>query len=143
MSRQHFPAHPEVPISRAVRAGDFIYTSGFGPWTFDPRAVSFTADGTILDDGSGRRGVPFEEQVHLTFAALHAALAVAGAELADVIDCQVWLADPRDFVRFNEIYVTYFKENAPARTVFPSGFMFCCLIEMKMIAYKPLMRGPS
>src|SRR5882724_400043 len=35
MSKKAYPAHPEVPISKAVRAGDFVYTSAYGPWTFD------------------------------------------------------------------------------------------------------------
>ena len=38
-----YPAHPEVPISKAVRAGDFVFTSAYGPWTFDPANVSFDA----------------------------------------------------------------------------------------------------
>ena len=29
--RQAWPAHPEVPISKAVRAGDFVFTSAYGP----------------------------------------------------------------------------------------------------------------
>ena len=137
MPKQAFPAHPEVPISKAVRAGDFVFTSAYGPWTFDPLKVSFDAQGRITDDGTGRRDVPFDEQVHLTFTAIREALAVAGATLDDVVDCQVWLADARDFVRFNAIYRTYFKTDPPVRSVFPIGFMFDCKVEMKVIAYKP------
>jgi len=97
----------------------------------------FDAQGRIIDDGAGRRNVPFDEQVHLTFKAIREALAVAGATLDDVVDCQVWLADPRDFVRFNAIYRTYFTKDPPVRSVFPIGFMFDVKVEMKVIAYKP------
>ena len=124
MSKQAFPAHPEVPISKAVRAGDFVFTSAYGPWTFDPLKVVFDEQGRIIDDGAGRRNVPFDEQVHLTFKAIREALAVAGATLDDVVDCQVWLADVRDFVRFNALYRTYFTNDPPVRSVFPIGFMF-------------------
>ena len=67
MIKKAYPAHPEVPISKAVRAGDFVFTSAYGPWTFDPRKVVFDPDGRMIDDGAGRKNVPFDEQVHLTF----------------------------------------------------------------------------
>jgi enamine deaminase RidA (YjgF/YER057c/UK114 family) len=138
MARAAYPAHPEVPISKAVRAGDFVFTSAYGPWTFDPKKVVFDHDGNIVDDGAGRKNVPFEEQVHLTFGFIRDALAVAGCSLDDVVDCQCWLADARDFVRFNEIYRTYFTKNPPVRSVFPVKFMFSVAVEIKVIAYKPI-----
>jgi enamine deaminase RidA (YjgF/YER057c/UK114 family) len=138
MSKTAYPAHPEVPISKAVRAGDFVFTSAYGPWTFDPTKVVFDADGAIVDDGAGRNNVPFDEQVHLTFGFIRDALAAAGCSLADVVDCQCWLADARDFVWFNEIYRTYFTSDPPVRSVFPVRFMFDVAIEMKVVAYKPL-----
>lgn len=141
MSKQAYPAHPEVPISKAVRAGDFVYTSAYGPWTFDPRKVTFGEDGRILSDGTGNKNVPFDEQVHRTFGFIKEALAVAGCTLDDVVDCQVWLADARDFVHFNEIYRTYFTKDPPVRSVFPIGFMFDVKIEIKVVAYKPLAKA--
>ena len=138
MSRKAYPAHHPVPISQAVRAGDFVYTSAYGPWTFDPKNVVFDAEGNILDDGTGNKDVPFDKQVHLTFGFIKEALAVAGCTLDDVVDCQGWFADARDFVRFNEIYRSYFSKDPPVRSVFPIKFMFDCKIELKVIAYKPL-----
>ncbi len=138
MTRRAYPGQPEVPISRAVRAGDFVFTSAYGPWTFDPKDVVFDAEGNILDDGSGNKNVPFDEQVHLTFGFVKKALAVADCTLDDVVDCQVWLSDARDFTRFNEIYQTYFTGPPPVRSIFPMKFMFDVMIEMKVTAYKPL-----
>ena len=66
------------------------------------------------------------------------ALAVAGCDLDDVVDCQCWLTDPRDFVEFNAIYRTYFTKDPPVRCVFPAQFMFQCKIEIKVTAYRPL-----
>jgi enamine deaminase RidA (YjgF/YER057c/UK114 family) len=136
--RRAWPAHPEVPISKAVRCGDFVITSAFGPWTFDPRKVVFDDTGKILDDGTGRRGVPFAEQVHLTFGFIKDALATAGCTLDDVVRMECWLADARDFVAFNEIYVTYFANDPPVRSVFPQAFMFDVALEMQATAWKPL-----
>lgn len=132
------PAHPEVPISKAVRAGDFVFTSAYGPWTFDPRKVVFDAEGAVVDDGTGHRDMPFEEQVHRTFGFITEALDSCGASLADVVSCECWLADARDFVAFNAIYRSYFPTEPPVRSVFPVRFMFACRVEMKAIAYRPL-----
>jgi 2-iminobutanoate/2-iminopropanoate deaminase len=132
-----YPAHPTVPISKAVRAGDFVFTSAYGPWTFDPHDVVFDRDGRIVSDGTDLEGMAFDEQVHRTFGFIKDALETAGVSLADVVDCQCWLADARDFIRFNAIYHEYFPHDPPVRSVFPSPFMFLCKVEMKVIAYRP------
>lgn len=138
MFKKAYPAHPEVPISKAVRAGDFVFTSAYGPWTFDPLKVVFDENGTVLDDGSGHKNVPFDEQVRLTFGFIRDALDVAGCTLEDIASCECWLADARDFVAFNRIYRQYITHDPPVRSVFPTRFMFDVKIEMKVIAYKPL-----
>jgi 2-iminobutanoate/2-iminopropanoate deaminase len=132
------PAHPEVPISKAVRAGDFVFTSAYGPWTFDPKKLVFDADGVIVDDGTPHRDMPFEEQVHRTVGFVRAALESCDATLADVVNCECWLADARDFTAFNAIYRGYFPKDPPVRSVFPMRFMFLCRVEMKAVAYRPL-----
>lgn len=141
MSKSAFPAHHAVPISQAVRAGDFVFTSAYGPWTFDPRDVTFDADGRMLDDGTGNKDMPFDEQVRRTIGMVRDALAVAGATLDDVVDCQCWLSDARDFVQFNAIYKEYFRTNPPVRSVFPIQFMFLCKVEIKAVAYCPVRKA--
>ena len=136
--KQAFAAHHAVPISMAVRAGDFVFTSAYGPWTFDPTMVTFDRNGGIIDDGTGNQSMPFEEQIHRTFDFIKAALASASCSLDDVVNSECWLADARDFVTFNAIYKTYFKKDPPVRSVFPASFMFNCKVEMKVVAYKPL-----
>jgi 2-iminobutanoate/2-iminopropanoate deaminase len=138
MPKQCFSAHPEVPISKAVRSGDFVFTSAYGPWLFDPKALVFDEAGEIVDDGSGKADMPFEDQVHATFGFIKDALAAAGCDLDDVIDCQVWLASATDFVRFNEIYRKYFTKDPPVRSVFPMAFMFRCKLEIKVVAHRPV-----
>jgi enamine deaminase RidA (YjgF/YER057c/UK114 family) len=136
--KQAFPIDHAVPISKAVRAGDFVFTSAFGAWTFDPRNITYDAAGNPVTDGTGNQDMPFEEQVHRTFDFIKAALAVADCTLDDVVSCECWLTDARDFVRFNAIYKTYFKADPPVRCIFPMRFMFPCQVEMKVVAYKPL-----
>jgi enamine deaminase RidA (YjgF/YER057c/UK114 family) len=139
MSRKtYWTARPEVPIAKAVRAGDFVFTSAYGSWLFDPRDGAFDAAGNVPEDGTGNRDMPFDAQVRTTFGHIEQALAAAGCTLADVVDCQVWLADARDFVRFNEIYRAYFTHDPPVRSVFPTAFMFPCKVEIEVIAWRPV-----
>jgi 2-iminobutanoate/2-iminopropanoate deaminase len=136
--KQAFRADHAVPISKAIRAGDFVFTSAYGPWLFDPRNLTFDEAGVMLDDGTGNRSMPFDEQVHRTFGFIKEALAMAGCSLDDVVNCECWITDPRDFVRFNAIYETYFTKDPPVRSIFPMRFNFMCKVEMKVVAYNPL-----
>lgn len=132
-----FEGQPEVPISRAVRAGSLVFTSAYGPWTFDPTKVVHDAMGRVASDGSGLEGTPFEEQVHRSFGFVAGALGAAGCDLADVVRMECWIADPRDFVAFNQVYATYFPHRRPVRSVFPSAFLFACKVEMQATAWRP------
>lgn len=134
---QFFGSAPPYPISRAVRAGDFIFTSAFGDEVRTADEAVYASDGTPLLTGN-RVAVSFEEEVRNTFKSVEEALAMAGATLADVVDCQVWLRDPRDFHEMNRIYSEYFTVSRPTRSVFQNAFMFGFRIEIKVIAYKPL-----
>ena len=136
--KQAFPIDHAVPISKAIRAGDFVFTSAFGPWLFDPRDITYDEAGKIIDDGTGNSAMPFEEQVHRTFGYIKEALAVAGCTLDDVVNRECWLSEARYFVAFNAIYKTYFHSDPPVRSVFPTRFMFPCKVELKVVAYKPL-----
>jgi enamine deaminase RidA (YjgF/YER057c/UK114 family) len=126
------------PISRAVRAGDFVITSGFGDRVPLLKEQVYDAEGLPLSTGARRESLTFADEVHGTFKYVMDALALAGCTLADVVDSQVWLKDPRDFPEMNRIYAGYFKDNCPIRTVFQNHFMMEFRIEMKMVAYKPL-----
>ena len=136
--KKAFPIDHAVPISKAIRAGDFVFTSAFGPWVFNPANLKYDDAGNIIDDGTDNQSMGFEQQVHRTFDFIKAALAVADCTLDDVVSSECWLTDPRDFMAFNAIYKTYFKSDPPVRSIFPMRFMFSCKVEMKVVAYKPL-----
>ena len=126
------------PISRAVRAGDFVITSGFGDRVPLPEEQVYDAEGMPLSTGARRKSSSFAEEVQGAFKSIIEALALADCTLADVVDSQVWLKDPRDFHEMNRIYTTYFTENRPIRTVFQNHFMMEFRIEIKVVAYKPV-----
>ena len=121
MTKQHFGTS-HVPLSPAVRAGDFIYVSG---------QVPVGADGTVIIGG-------IEAQTKQVMENVKAALALAGAELSDVVKTFVILEDAREFGAFNKVYGTYFANYPPARTTIESRLMIDIKIEIEAIAYKPL-----
>ena len=133
-----FENEAPVPISLAVRAGDFVFVSGISDHYFVPEQVVFDDDGNVLDDGSDAGDTDIATQTRGTFTKLRAILEQAGCTLEDVIDLVVWLREPRDFVGFNNVYKEFFTSEPPARAVLRNAFMFTTRIEVKAIAYKPL-----
>ena len=121
MTRQHFGAS-HVPLSPAVRAGDFIYVSG---------QVPVGANGEVVTGG-------IEAQTRQTMTNVVAALKLAGAEISDIVKTTVILVDARDFGAFNKVYATYFPTNPPARTTLEARLMIDIRIEIEAVAYKPL-----
>jgi enamine deaminase RidA (YjgF/YER057c/UK114 family) len=125
-----------VPISLTRLAGDFVFVAGLGDHYFTPEAVSFDAEGRVLDDGAGMGPRSIEAQTSSVFRRIEAALQQHGCTLADVVDLTVWLSDPRDFVGFNDTYKQFFRA-PPARAVVRADFMFDAKVEVKAIAFKP------
>ena len=82
-----------------VAEGRFIYVSGQGP----------TQDGAVIGETAA-------EQTKVVLENVAAVLAQAGASLADVVRCGVFLADISDFAAMNEVYGQMFPHPLPART---------------------------
>ena len=74
-----------VPISLTRRAGDFVFVSGLGDHYFTPDAVTFDANGRVLDDGSGLGARTIEEQTRSVFLRIETALKQQGCGLEDVV----------------------------------------------------------
>ena len=110
-----------VPLSPAVRAGDFVYVSG---------QVPTGADGSIVAGN-------VEAQTRQVLDNVKAALALAGATLDQVVKTTVILADARDFGAFNRVYAGYFPSEPPARTTIEARLMVDIRIEIDAIAYAP------
>lgn len=112
----------KVPLSPAVRAGDFIYVSG---------QVPVDAEGRIVQGDVGT-------QTEAVIANIRDALALAGCTLADVVKTHCYLADARDFGAFNAAYARHFASEPPARTTAEARLMIDIRVEIEAIAYKPL-----
>ena len=119
----HGSPAPRGPYSPAVRAGDFVFVSGQLP----------------IDAASNKiASASVAEQTRQTIENLQTVLSAAGAGLADIVKCSVFLADIRDFAAMNEVYAEFFGEAKPARStvqaVLPSSE---ARGEIDCIAYAP------
>jgi enamine deaminase RidA (YjgF/YER057c/UK114 family) len=113
--------NPNLPFYPAVRAGDFIFVSGQVPKDADGNMIC----GTI------------EQETLATIDAIARILAEEGATLADVVRVTTYLADVRDFGRYNRIFAEQFKDATLARTTVEARAVISTRIEMEAIAYKP------
>ena len=112
-----------VPLSKAVRAGDFIFLSG---------QLAFGSDGRIVGGGVG-------EQTHQCMRLIRTFLEEVGASLLDVVRTTVWLTDTSDFSAFNAAYAEYFGGNPPARsTVCTALVLPDAKVEIEVTVYKPM-----
>jgi len=109
------------PYSQAIVAGDFVYVSGQGP--LDPQT------GDIV-------GNTIEEQTELTLNNIRSILKAAGCTMDDVVKVNVFLADIKDFDRFNSVYIQFFNRPMPARTCVEAG-LDDILVEIDAIALLP------
>jgi 2-iminobutanoate/2-iminopropanoate deaminase len=110
---------PSGAYSQAIRAGDFVFVAGQGP--FDPET------GTVV-------GETIEEQTERTLENVKAILAAAGATFADVVKSTAHLSDLSHFPAYNEVYARYFPDPKPARTTVGSCLPGI-LVEIDVIAY--------
>ena len=110
-----------LSLSRAVRAGDFIFITGQVP----------IRDGKPMTDGS------IEEQTRACLESLQQILAEAGCDLGDVVKSMVWLKKREDFAGFNTVYTEYFPIEPPTRSALVSEFLIDILVEIECVAYRP------
>ncbi len=111
-----------LPLSKAVRAGDFVFLSG---------QLGLSAQGQLA-------GSSIETQTRQALHNISGILAEAGASLAQVIKSTVWLVERSDFSRFNQIYAEYFPHQPPARSTVVCGLVLTgALVEIEVVAYAP------
>ncbi len=111
----------ELSLSRAIRAGDFVFITGQVPMK----------DGVPMTDGS------IEDQTQACLDGLKIILSEAGCELGDVVKSMVWLKNRADFAGFNAVYAEYFPTEPPTRSALDSEFLIDILVEIECVAYKP------
>ena len=111
-----------MPLSRAVRAGDWVFLSG---------VAAIDANGAVVSGG-------IEAQTKAVLEVIRATLELADCEMGDVVKTTVWLDDTRDFWSFNRVYSTFFPDDPPARSTLKSELMLDAKVEIEVLAYKPL-----
>lgn len=108
------------PYSQGIKANGMVFTSGQLP--INP------ATGNIDENN-------IEWQTHQSIKNLEAVLKEAGSDLSKVVKTTVFLSDIGNFGKVNEIYATYFKGEAPARSCFEVAKLpKAALIEIEAIA---------
>ena len=111
-----------LSLSRAIRAGDFVFLTGQVP----------------LQDGAPMTTGTIEDQTRVTLELIRETLAEAGCALSDVVKAMIWLRDRADFPGFNAVYGEYFPEDPPARSAVVSELLVDVRVEIEVVAYKPL-----
>jgi len=114
----------KLSLSRAIRAGDFVFLTGQVPFK----------DGQVMTTGT------VEEQTRAVLDDITATLAEAGCTRADVVKAMVWLRERADFPGFNAVYGEYFPEAPPTRSAVVSDLLVDVRVEVEVVAYKP---GPG
>lgn len=111
-----------VPLSQAIRAGDWIFVSGQLP--MDPRT------GGLADGG-------IRAETRQVCENLKAVLEAAGSSLEKVVKVTIYLADLGELLSMNEVFSEYFPQDPPARTTFQAaGLIAGARVEIEAIAVR-------
>lgn len=109
-----------LPFSEAVRVGDMLYVSG---------AIGVKPGTRELVAG----GIAAETRQ--TMENIKAAIERHGSSMDNVVKCLVMLADMKEWGQMNEVYVTFFPKNKPARSAFgASGLAMNARVEIECMA---------
>jgi 2-aminomuconate deaminase len=129
-------ATPRGKYSHVRRAGDFLFVSG----TSSRRADNSIAGAET--DAQGKTQLDIREQTRAVLENIRDILASVDATMGDVVEVSSFLVNMDDFAGYNEVYAGFFSDDPPARTTvavhqLPHPHL---LIEIKVVAYKPLHR---
>lgn len=113
---------PASPLfSQGVKAGPLLYISGMTG--SDPHTRQLV-------------GETIHAQTRQALANCEQVLLAAGATRDDVVDVQVLLTRPEDFVGMNEAYAEFFRVDPPARSVARLGVdLPGLLVSIRMTAF--------
>jgi reactive intermediate/imine deaminase len=105
--------------SEAVEAGDYVFLSG----------KIATSQGKVIEGG-------IKEETKVVLENLKTALAKSGLTLDDVVRTTVYLNKLEDYAAMNEVYLTYFPKDPPARSTVQAGVVLGASVEIDVIAYR-------
>ena len=115
LSLQRIGSAPFAPAPRAVRAGDYVFTSSIYPIDEAGHAVS-------IDEHLGEAGPSrMEAQARRCLETLKSVLRDGGSSLERVLKADVHLADAAELNEFKRVWKEYFQANPPARATVEVG----------------------
>ncbi len=116
-----FQPRPTYPYSPGARGGNYVFTAG---------QVAWDETGEVMGLGDVRA------QTVQTLNNVKSVLAEGGAGLDDVVKCNVYLKDMRDFQAMNEVFASFFPSEPPARTTVQAALAEPeMLVEIEAVAY--------
>ena len=110
----------QMPFSDAVRVGDMLYLSG--------KIGNIPGTSQLAEGG-------IQGETRQTMENIKSSLEKYGSSLDEVVKCTVFLADMAEWGAMNEVYVTYFPVNKPARSALgASGLALDARVEIECLA---------
>ena len=130
-------AAPRGRFPHVKRAGDFLFVSGTSSRRSDNSFVG------VEVDAMGVTRLDIRAQTRAVIENIRDILRSVGAELADLVEAQVFLVNMNDFGGYNEAWAEFFDYDGPTRTTvavhqLPHPHL---LIEIRAVAYRP--RDPA
>ncbi len=119
---EHYSSNPDMqlPFSDAVRVGDMLYLSG--------KIGNIPGTRQLAEGGIAGETRQVMENIK-------ASLEKYGSSLGEVVKCTVFLADIGEWEAMNEVYVTYFPVDPPARSALgASGLALGARVEIECLA---------
>ncbi len=130
-------ATPRGKFPHIKRAGDFLFVSGTSA-----RRPDNSIAGAEEVDSMGSLKLDIKAQTQAVLENIQDILKEESATLNDVVEVSTFLVNMNDFAGYNEVYGQFFDYEGPTRTTvavhqLPHPHL---LIEIKVVAYKPLKR---
>ncbi|MEO6445606.1 MAG: RidA family protein [Gemmatimonadaceae bacterium] len=115
---------PTRPFTPAVRVGNMLYLSG-------QVGTAANSQGGVVQGG-------IKAETQQTLENIKDVLTRSGSSMDRVVKCTVFLADMREWDAMNEVYVTFFPRNKPARSALgTSGLALNARVEIECMAAVP------
>lgn len=116
----HTIAGANLPFSEAVRVDDLLFLSGM--------LGNLPGTSNLVSGG-------IQAETRQTMENIKAVVLKHGSTMDRVVKCTVFLADIAEWGAMNEVYVTYFPVNKPARSALgASGLALGARVEIECIA---------
>ncbi len=118
----HMPyGRPTRPFTPAVQVGNLLFVSG-------QIGTAPNAQGQVVPGG-------IQAETRQTLTNIKDVLERSGSSMDRAVKCTVFMADMREWEAMNEVYVTFFPGNKPARSALgANGLALGALVEIECFA---------